>query len=292
MSRVSRTALRSGKAVRRIEQVQIDGIEALDDLLAEELTLRENRGVKAALRMARLPILKILAGFDCSSQPSLDRNRIMALAGLDFIDRAEVVHLLGPPGTGKSHLATALAVEAVGAGQNVYFIPLADLVAALAKAECEGTLREKIRFLCRSALLVVDEIGYLPVTPGGGNLFFQLVNARYEKGAIILTSNRGFAEWGGVRRRRGRNRAARSAASPCCRAPDRRLQLPHAPARRPAPRQRARLVIHQPTARAETPRPNTQGQARSARRLITDTIVSPPIQGIIGAHICGNFGAH
>ena len=184
--------------LRRIEQGQIDGIEAIDDLLTEELSLRENRRIKAALRMARLPIVKTLTGFDFSFQPSLDRNRILALAGLDFINRAEVVHLLGPPGTGKSHLATALAVEAVRAGRSVYFIPLADLVAQLVKAEREGTLREKIRVLSRASLLVVDEIGYLPVTPGGGNLFFQLVNARYEKGAMILTSNRGFAEWGEV----------------------------------------------------------------------------------------------
>ncbi len=184
--------------LRRIEQGQIDGIEAIDDILGEEVSLRENRRIKAALRMARLPVVKTLAGYDFSFQPSLDRNRILALAGLDFIERAEVVHLLGPPGTGKSHIATALAVEAVRAGKAVYFIPLADLVAQLTKAEREGTLREKIRFLTRASLLVVDEIGYLPVTPGGANLFFQLVNARYEKGAMILTSNRGFAEWGEV----------------------------------------------------------------------------------------------
>src|SRR6185436_9796595 len=92
----------------------------------------------------------------------------------------------------------ALAVEAVKAGRSVYFSTLADIVGSLAKAEHDGELRERIRYLCRAALLVVDEIGYLPITPGGANLFFQLVNARYEKGAMILTSNRGFAEWGEV----------------------------------------------------------------------------------------------
>jgi hypothetical protein len=116
-----------------------------------------------------------LAGFDFSFQPSLDT-----------------------PGTGKSHLALALGVQAVKAGRSVYFTPLGDLVSALAKAERGGTLREKIRFFCRFSLLIVDEIGYLPVIDGGGNLFFQLVNARYEKGAMILTSNRGFVEWGEV----------------------------------------------------------------------------------------------
>lgn len=103
------------ETLRRIEQGQIEGIEALDELLGEELSLRESRRIKAALRMARLPIVKTLAGYDFSFQPSLDRNRILALAGLDFIERAEVVHLLGPHGTGKSHIATALAVEAVRA---------------------------------------------------------------------------------------------------------------------------------------------------------------------------------
>ena len=184
--------------VRRLERGEMTALEAIDALLAEEFTLRENRRIKTALVMARLSTIKTLAGFDFSFQPSLDKNRIMALAELKFIDRAEVLHLVGPPGTGKSHLSVALGIEAIKAGRSVYFTTLADLVGVLAKAEREGTLREKIRFLCRFALLIVDEIGYLPVTPGGGNLFFQLVNARYEKGAMILTSNRGFAEWGEV----------------------------------------------------------------------------------------------
>jgi DNA replication protein DnaC len=184
--------------VRQLERGEIAPLEALDRLLAEELCLRETRRVKAALMMARLTSVKTLASFDFAFQPSLDRNRILTLAQLDFIDRHEVVHLLGPPGTGKSHLAVALGVEAVKAGRSVYFSSLADIVGSLAKAEREGQLRERLRFLARAALLIVDEIGYLPVIPGGGNLFFQLVNARYERGAMILTSNRGFAEWGEV----------------------------------------------------------------------------------------------
>jgi DNA replication protein DnaC len=184
--------------IRGMERGETTAIEAIDLLLIEELTIRENRRIKMALQMARLSAIKTLAGFDFAFQPSLDKNRIMALAELQFINRAEVVHLIGPPGTGKSHLSLALGVEAVKVGRSVYFSSLADIIAVLAKAEREGTLRERIRFFCRFALLIVDEIGYLPVTPGGGNLFFQLVNARYEKGAMILTSNRGFAEWADI----------------------------------------------------------------------------------------------
>jgi DNA replication protein DnaC len=186
------------QTVRQLECGQVSALEAIDTLLAEELTLRESRRIKTALVMARLTAVKTLAGFDFSFQPSLDRSRILTLAQLEFINRNEVLHVLGPPGTGKSHLAVALGVEAVKAGRSVYFSTLADIIASLAKAEREGCLRERIRWLGRSALLIVDEIGYLPVIPGGGNLFFQLVNARYEKGAMILTSNRGFAEWGEV----------------------------------------------------------------------------------------------
>jgi DNA replication protein DnaC len=184
--------------LRRIERGEISALEAIDTLLGEELTLREGRRVRSALKMGRLINIKTLSGFDFSFQPSLDRDRIMALAQLDFVDRHEAVHFLGQPGCGKTHLALALGVEAVKSGRSVYFATLADIVGSLAKAEREGTLRERLRFLCRPQLLIVDEIGYLPVISGGGNLFFQLVNARYERGAMILTSNRGFAEWGDV----------------------------------------------------------------------------------------------
>ena len=119
----------------------------------------------------------------------VNRHHLPVVSGSMSLDR---------PARGKTHLAIALGVEAVNAGRSVYFTTLADLVGSLAKAEREGALRERIRFLCRPQLLIVDEIGYLPVIAGGGNLFFQLVNARYERGAMILTSNRGFAEWGEV----------------------------------------------------------------------------------------------
>jgi hypothetical protein len=142
--------------LRQLERGEISAIEAIDALLHEELSLREGRRVKAALKMSRLVNVKTLAGFDFAFQPSLDRSRILTLAGLDFIDRHEVVHFLGQPGCGKTRLAIALAVEAMKAGRSVYLTTLAELIGPLAKAEREGALREGIRFLCRPQLLVVD----------------------------------------------------------------------------------------------------------------------------------------
>ena len=135
----------------RLERGELTAIEAIDGLLGEEYATRETRRIDVALRTARLMPIKTLESFDFSFQPSLDRDRIAALAQLDFIRRAEVVHFLGPPGTGKCHIATALGVAAVKAGRTVYRATLAELIEALAQAEREGRLGEKIRFYARAA---------------------------------------------------------------------------------------------------------------------------------------------
>lgn len=129
--------------VRQIERGELTALEAIDHLLSEEFTLRDSRHVKTALVMARFSALKTLSGFDFAFQPSLDRNRIMALAELKFIDRGEVVHFAGPPGTGKSHLAIALGVEAVKAGRSVHFIALADLIDAPLAPSARATCNRK-----------------------------------------------------------------------------------------------------------------------------------------------------
>jgi len=186
------------QTVARLESNEISPLEALENILNHEQGVRETRRVKTQLRTSRLIQHKTLDTFDFSFQPSLDKQRVMTLAELSFIERHQAIHLLGPPGVGKTHLAIALGILAVKAGHGVYFTTLADLITSLTKADRENNLAARLRYVNRASLLIIDEVGYLPIDKNGANLFFQLVNGRYEKGSTILTSNRGFKEWGEI----------------------------------------------------------------------------------------------
>ena len=170
--------------------------EAIEQLLAAQITLRNSRRLATAMRSSRLPALKTLADFDFSFQPSIKREQIDALHELGFVQRKENVVFLGPPGVGKTHLAISLAIAE--SGRRVYYGTLTALIDSLEEARTAGNLNRRLKTLSHPALLIVDEIGYLPVTQSGATLFFQLVNRRYEHASTVLTSNKGFEEWGRV----------------------------------------------------------------------------------------------
>ncbi len=136
--------------------------------------------------------------FEFAFQHSFDRSHFINLHHLGFLDRKENVIFLGPAGVGKTHLAVSLAITAAERGRRVYYGTLADLVLSLVEAEQQGKLRERLAILKQPALLIVDEIGYLSVTANGANIFFQLINARYERNSTVLTSNKSFKEWGDI----------------------------------------------------------------------------------------------
>ena len=172
--------------------------EAIEKLLGAQIVLRNNRRLETAMRSSRLPAVKTLAQFDFAFQPSIKREQIDSLHELGFLARRENVILLGPPGVGKTHLAISLAIAAAESGRRVYYSTLAGLVESLAEAKTAGQLARRLRVLTHPALMVVDEIGYLPVSREGAVLFFQLINARHEHASTVLTSNKSFEEWGQV----------------------------------------------------------------------------------------------
>ena len=174
------------------------GGEAIERLLAAQIALRNSRRLEAAMRSSRLPYVRTLTDFDFAFQPSIKREQIDALHELGFLERKENVVFLGPPGVGKTHLAISLAITAAESGRKIYFGSLTDLVDSLEEAKAAGRLDRRLKTLTYPALLIVDEIGYLPVTQSGAVLFFQLVNRRYGRASTVLTSNKGFEEWGRI----------------------------------------------------------------------------------------------
>jgi DNA replication protein DnaC len=167
-------------------------------LLSTEVQAREAHGGEGRIRSARFPARKTLEEFDFTFQRSVKKTVIEHLGQLDFLHARENVILLGPPGTGKSHLAIALGIRACLAGQRVIFKTATEWVALLADTQRQGRLDEELKRLERYPLLICDEVGYIPFDPQAANLMFMLVSRRYERASLIVTSNKPFGAWGEI----------------------------------------------------------------------------------------------
>jgi DNA replication protein DnaC len=170
----------------------------LDEFLSCEVDARRSRYLRARLQLAHLPFLKTFDHFDFAFQPSIDERQVRELRTLRFVHEASNVIFLGPPGVGKTHLSVALAEASIQAGFGAYFMTAHDIVGDLGRAYREGRLDRRMRVYLAPKVLIIDEMGYLPLDELGATIFFQLVSARYERGSIILTSNKSYGDWGSI----------------------------------------------------------------------------------------------
>jgi DNA replication protein DnaC len=167
-------------------------------LCSAEIEHRDQRRIAMGTSIAKFPFVRTLDDYDFDAQPAVDAKQVRDLATSRWVANGDTVLLLGPPGVGKTHLAVGLGRAAIARGYSTLFVAAPALVADLAQAHREGKLDERITFYAKPKLLIVDELGYLPFEKEAAHVFFQLVARRYERGAIMLTSNRSVGEWGDV----------------------------------------------------------------------------------------------
>lgn len=176
----------------------VNVVEILDHIFSEEAKSKARRAVEKQIQMSGFPMKKGIDDFDFSFQPSIDKRQIDELCTMRFLENAENIVFLGPPGVGKTHLATALGMETARHRFSTYYINCHNLIEQLKKAHFENRLPDKLRVLGKYKLLIIDEIGYLPMDIQGANLFFQLIARRYERGSTIFTSNKTFSQWNDI----------------------------------------------------------------------------------------------
>ncbi|MDR9785833.1 MAG: IS21-like element helper ATPase IstB [Peptococcaceae bacterium MAG4] len=186
------------EVTEKASQNNLSYTEYLSLLFEEELKRKTEGTVKTKINKARFPFIKTLEEFDFSFQPSIREKEIIALGSLDFVEKKENIVFLGPPGVGKTHLSVALGIKACMAKYRVAFITAQKLLEELLLSAKDGSLLDKLLGYSRLNLLIIDELGYMPVSKEQANLLFRLVSMRYEKGSIILTSNYNFNEWGEI----------------------------------------------------------------------------------------------
>jgi DNA replication protein DnaC len=174
---------------------QLNLRESLAWLCAAEVASKEQRRLSMAMTIAHFPCVRTLEGFEFEAQPSIDPGKIRDLATCRWVANGDNVVLLGPPGVGKTHLQVALGREAVARGYTVQFTTAMELLGALVKGQQQGTLEVRLAQYAKPKLLIIDELGYLPLEPAAGHLFFQLISRRYEQGSVLISSNHPVQEW-------------------------------------------------------------------------------------------------
>ena len=177
---------------------ELDYIESLYELTNLEIQAREDRATHACVRVANFPYRKELKDFDFSFNPKINKEKILDFKHLRFIENKENILFLGVPGVGKTHLATSIGIEAAKNRKITYFINCHDLILQLKRAKLENRLETRLKFFSKYKVLIIDEVGYLPIDKEGANLLFQLINKRYENSSTIITTNKPFSEWGEV----------------------------------------------------------------------------------------------
>ena len=184
--------------IGRINNKELDYIESLHELTNLEIQAREDRATHACVRVANFPYRKELKDFDFSFNPKINKEKILDFKHLRFIENKENILFLGVPGVGKTHLATSIGIEAAKNRKITYFINCHDLILQLKRAKLENRLETRLKFFSKYKVLIIDEVGYLPIDKEGANLLFQLINKRYENSSTIITTNKPFSEWGEV----------------------------------------------------------------------------------------------